>query len=416
MILLHSKLNCVKRYCLTEKVQFSMLLLLFGSVASLDNGLARVPYMGWTSWEQFHCEERLANEDSYMEVITRLYKDGWVAAGYEYMSIDDCWLAVARNRDGYIVPDGVRFKGGIATLSAYAHKHGIKLGVSMGYGSKTCAGGMGLQGRIEWDMTSVTSWGVDYVRVDSCNSAGVDRSDGYYLVMQYLNFTHRPVLYVHDWPASDKNLNRSLLMRSANGWRLWPSITGDWKSVFAVIDELGAHPEWASFAGPGGWNDPGPILCGVKNDWSLGLTAQECRTQFSVWSIAAAPLMMSNKIDNILPWEKEILTNKEVIGLVHQDALGQPGVRVSALHGLQIWVRSLSNGRWAVALFNANESPQDIEVKFATISPTLAGKSLEVRDLWAHQDLGVHVESVTIKQVEPHDTALLLLTAGNNDL
>jgi alpha-galactosidase len=119
--------------------------------------------------------------------------------------------------------------------------------------------------------------------------------------------------------------------------------------------------------------------------------------------------MMSNKIDDILPWEKEILTNQEMLKLVHQDPLGRPGIRYSDQNGIQIWGRPLSNGAWAAGLLNTNSTPQDITLVFAELGPSLIGKMVSVRDLWTHVNLGTFHPSITIRQVAPHDTALLLL-------
>ncbi len=50
-----------------------------------------------------------------------MVRDGWVAAGYEYISIDDCWLAPDRDpTTKRLVPDPKRFPSGILALSNYA--------------------------------------------------------------------------------------------------------------------------------------------------------------------------------------------------------------------------------------------------------------------------------------------------------
>lgn len=47
----------------------------------------------------------------------------------------------------------------------------------------------------------------------------------------------------------------------------------------------------------------------------------------AIWAILAAPLLMSNKLNEIRPEFKRILQNKEVIK-VNQDILGIQGTRV----------------------------------------------------------------------------------------
>jgi alpha-galactosidase len=57
-------------------------------VFALENGLARTPQMGWNSWNHFHCD---LNEDIIRQTADALVSTGLLAAGYEYLNLDDCW-------------------------------------------------------------------------------------------------------------------------------------------------------------------------------------------------------------------------------------------------------------------------------------------------------------------------------------
>jgi len=46
--------------------------------------------------------------------------DGYLAAGYEYVTVDDCWLANTRDKYGKLQPDPKRFPSGMKNLSDYA--------------------------------------------------------------------------------------------------------------------------------------------------------------------------------------------------------------------------------------------------------------------------------------------------------
>lgn len=39
----------------------------------------------------------------------RMVDDGYLAAGYEYIIVDDCWLAHTRDASGRLQPDAKRF-------------------------------------------------------------------------------------------------------------------------------------------------------------------------------------------------------------------------------------------------------------------------------------------------------------------
>lgn len=51
-----------------------------------------------------------------------------VAAGYEYLNLDDGW-AVGRTANGTIIPDPKLFPNGMAPLIAYVHSKGLKFGI-----------------------------------------------------------------------------------------------------------------------------------------------------------------------------------------------------------------------------------------------------------------------------------------------
>lgn len=45
--------------------------------------------------------------------------EGYLEAGYQYVTIDDCWPEKKRGPDGRLVPDNKRFPSGIKALSRY---------------------------------------------------------------------------------------------------------------------------------------------------------------------------------------------------------------------------------------------------------------------------------------------------------
>ncbi|CAF4399423.1 unnamed protein product, partial [Adineta steineri] len=72
-------------------------------VNSLENGLLRQPPMGWLTWQRFRCvTDCQENPDTCIsEKLIRtqaqlLVSGGYLAAGYEYIIIDDCWLNKTR--------------------------------------------------------------------------------------------------------------------------------------------------------------------------------------------------------------------------------------------------------------------------------------------------------------------------------
>ena len=54
-----------------------------------------------------------------MTMADHIVKDGYKAVGYEYVSIDDCWLARERDSQGRLQADPQRFPSGIKALADY---------------------------------------------------------------------------------------------------------------------------------------------------------------------------------------------------------------------------------------------------------------------------------------------------------
>ena len=56
--------------------------------------------------------------------------------GYEFICIDDCWMAMERSENGSLVPDSEKFPNGIAKLADTIHGMGLKLGIYSSSGTK----------------------------------------------------------------------------------------------------------------------------------------------------------------------------------------------------------------------------------------------------------------------------------------
>lgn len=50
---------------------------------------------------------------------------GYADVGYEYIIIDDCWLAKTRDESGKLQPDPDRFPSGIKALADYVNLFNI---------------------------------------------------------------------------------------------------------------------------------------------------------------------------------------------------------------------------------------------------------------------------------------------------
>ena len=54
-----------------------------------------------------------------MQIADVMVSEGYSAAGYKYVSIDDCWMLSERGPDGRLQPDPARFPSGMKALADY---------------------------------------------------------------------------------------------------------------------------------------------------------------------------------------------------------------------------------------------------------------------------------------------------------
>ena len=57
-----------------------------------------------------------------MQMADRMAADGYKDVGYEYIVVDDCWLAQTRDAQGKLRPDPRRFPHGMRALANYVMK------------------------------------------------------------------------------------------------------------------------------------------------------------------------------------------------------------------------------------------------------------------------------------------------------
>jgi len=59
------------------------------------------------------------SEQLFRRTADLLVSEGYADIGYEYIIIDDCWLAHERDNEGRLQPDPQRFPNGIKALADY---------------------------------------------------------------------------------------------------------------------------------------------------------------------------------------------------------------------------------------------------------------------------------------------------------
>ena len=382
------------------KILIAMLSLLVAPslLAAQDKPLAPTPPMGWNSWNKFGCH---VSEDLIRQMADAMVKSGMKDAGYQYIVIDDCWQ-VERDSSGNILPDAKNFPSGIKALADYVHSRGLKFGIYSDAGSMTCAKRPGSLGHEYQDALKYAAWDVDYLKYDWCHTSTQDAKAAYALIRNALNAAGRPiVLSICEWGTAKPWLwGKSV---GGNLWRTTGDISDKWetkeKDSLGMLNILDLQNGIESYAGPGHWNDPDMLEVG-----NGGMTTDEYRAHFSLWSILAAPLIAGNDLRGMKPEIHDILTNKEVIA-VNQDPLGSQGRRVLKNGDQEVWAKQMQDGSRAVVLLNRATTEKEIGFSWENLGYP-SHLSASVRDLWQAKDLG-QFKGKFSAMVAPHSVVMV---------
>jgi alpha-galactosidase len=361
-----------------------------------SNGLATRPPMGWNTWNKFHTN---IDDKTIRGIADALVASGMRDAGYVYINIDDGWEG-ARDSHGVLQPNA-KFPD-MKALADYLHSKGLKLGIYSSPGPRTCGGYTGSYGHEEIDAKTWASWGIDYLKYDWCTASRIWKNEDMRAVYQRMGeairATGRPMIYslcqyglagVESWgPLAGGNL-----------WRTTGDVFDNW---MAMLQNITAQDVLAGSAAPGRWNDPDMLEVG-----NGGMTATEYRTHFSLWAMAAAPLIAGNDVRALDADTRDILLNKEVIA-VNQDPAGQQGRRVAQQGNIEIWLRRLSDGAYALAAVNRGDAETEVTMKWTDLE---LPAGLRARDLWQHRDLGRLADGYQ-SAIAKHGVLLLRLQPG----
>jgi alpha-galactosidase len=360
--------------------------------------LAPTPPMGWNSWNKFHCD---INEELIRETADAMVSSGMKAAGYEYVNIDDCWMAPQRDAEGRLQADPVRFPSGIKAVADYVHALGLKLGIYSSAGTKTC---QGLPASLDHEMTDAASfaaWGVDLLKYDNCNNQNRPAIERYTAMADALAATGRDIVYsICEW-GSNKPWEWAAEV-GGHYWRTTGDISDRWGSMVSILDQqVGLE----AYSGPNAWNDPDMLEVG-----NGGMTTEEYRAHMSLWSILNAPLIAGNDLRAMDDTTRALLTDPDVLA-VNQDWAGVQGHKIADSGDLEVWAKPMSDGGAAVVLFNRGVAGAQVGTTVADLGLPRA-HSYAMRDLWA--DTTVVTRSRVRASVPAHGARMFVVKPGGH--
>lgn len=369
--------------------------------------IVKTPPLGWNSWNTFGPN---INEQLIRETADAMVETGLRDAGYEYLVIDDCWSLRERNEKDELVADPEKFPSGMKAVADYVHSKGLKFGMYSCDGTMTCARYPSSFDHEFIDAKTFADWGVDFLKYDNCNRP--------------LNYSGR-LLYKRMGLAL-ANCGRDILFSACN-WgaeesQYWIKETGAhmWRSTGDIVDNWNSIKELTekqmallATNGQGCFNDMDMLVVGMGGKGNVGFggcTVEEYRTHFSIWALFGSPLMIGCDIRSMSQETKDILMNKEILAINQDPAYRQVFAVPTITEDLiawKAWVRYLEGGDIAIGFFNMGDNPVNPCLALTEIGlGRVSGKALQVRDIWAGEELGVYKDHMEVR-VEPHGCRML---------
>lgn len=400
----------------------------------IGDTIALTPPIGWNGWNSW---ARDIDQGKVIASAEAMVSKGLRDHGWTYINIDDAWQGIRSGPDTALQANE-KFPD-IKGMMDRIHALGLKVGLYstpyiasyagfIGASSDYPAGGetqkLFVPSRQPYsriakyrfernDARQMAAWGTDFLkydwRIDVVSAERMSealKKSGRDIVFSISN--NAPFDKVKDWN------------RVTNMYRTGPDIKDSWTSLYHTSFTL---DRWAPFAGPGHWLDPDMMILG---EVSIGpimhptrLTPDEQYSHVSIFSLLAAPMLIGCPLERLDDFTLNLLSNDEVIA-INQDPLGKAGRLVAEENGVQIWLKPLEDGAFAVGLFNVadfgktpesyfrwgDETAKTFHFDFAKLG--LPG-TYQLRDVWRQKDLGVF-KGAYDAEIRHHGVLLLKLT------
>lgn len=373
--------------------------------------LTPTPPMGWNSYDCFGSsvteEEVLANAKYMSENLKKM--------GYEYIVVDYRWSdataadykpngiggPLVADKYGRLLPAPNRFPSaangiGFKALADKIHAMGLKFGIHVmrGIPRQSVRDNNPIEGseffavdaadvnskcpwcKDMWGIDATTkagqdyydslfrlyaSWGVDYVKVDDLSRPY--HKDEIEAVRKAIDRCGRPMV-LSTSPGDTPVEEARHVADHANLWRISRDFWDRWRSLNKNFDLAYAWQE-SGVAGPGRWPDGDMIPIGKIGHRCEGgermteFTKDEQIALMSLLAIMPSPLMLGMNMPENDKWTYELIANPEMLA-INQDPLGAAGRRVFKNGTAEIWIKKLSDGTNAIAIFNRGDMIQDI--------------------------------------------------------
>lgn len=383
----------------------------------------------WIAYEYCWINNKAIAEDVWKKNIDWV-NENFKSYGYDMIS-NDGWIEAAQtiNTNGYITKYNDEWVNGFAYWADYLKKRDMKMGIyynpmwmtKAAFEKNVQVKGTKIHSK---DIAGTTSFNSELYWVDVAKAGAKEWIQGYvnyfidlgatYLRMDFLenyerNYGTTKYAQALEWikEAANDRIILSLVMPNCFNHAQTELLYGD---MIRIDDDcFNGGWDFVSDRKRGTWQQHWPqygnAFDGFVKFSDIGGRGQiildgdfirlntlandtERKFQFSLFVLAGSPLTIADQYNTIgnSAW---IYQNKELLDLHDQGLVAKP-VRNDTRDGYNSsrWIGQLPDGDWIVGLFNREIYPQNSSIDFVKELGFQPNDSLDIRDLWAHKDLG----------------------------
>ncbi len=381
------------------------------------NNVLLTPLMGFTSWNAYAFEGLTQEKMEF--TAKRMEESGLAEYGYNYVNIDSGWQGDYGGKYDAVMPNEKfpdmkgfcdrlhekGFKCGIystpmlAAFGCSIERNPLPLGCTQGAPDDRFSeerGGIGVIRKEKNNALQWAEWGFDYLKYDWRPTDTVNAE----LMRRELVKTSRDFGYSVTMRANPAY--RNYWGKYCSSYRNNPDSVGNWKNLLEIYR---SYFDFIDCANRGHFFDldmldigPSDLfeMFGFYDDKNFGYTEDEQLAVFSTRAFLASPIQISGKLDTLSEFEISMYCNDEILE-INQDTLGAPAKPYMLIESgekiLHVLKRELSDGSYALAVFNFGETEENPKIYLDGVS--------KIRDVWAKRDLKP-TKTLTVLEMKPH--------------
>jgi len=197
---------------------------------------------------------------------------------------------------------------------------------------------------------------------------------------------------------------------SDDHWDVWstPHKPGESEFPFGVRDAFDRLAKWFPYVRPGNWPDPDMLPWGWLGPHpGLGEARQsrethdEQQTEFTLWAIARAPLILGANLTKLDDFTRSLITNQTMLFMNQNLTYSWPVDQASLGAGFEnarVWRGSINEpgaGNYAefFAFFNLDDKPVTLRATWKQLG--LEGNKHIAQNVWT-EGVGKQVKEITV--------------------